>query len=396
MASNMTSTLISRFKGETGLLELADATLIDMELNQQVVAAKQPLGTPPKTATWFIPMTDHVLKGGVRTIFSVAENLSVRWNTQNYFIVYSYSGKLIDISHLQSGMKAHFPGLLFEVLVFQRGITKVCDLPSSDIAFCTLWTTAYLLLRYNQTKRKYYFLQDYEPVFYPGGSVYAVIEATYRFGFTCIANTPGVAQRFRRYSNDVISFCPGINLDIFYSSPRQHLKQQKKKIVFYGRPGNDRNAFALGLSVLKDIKSILGDQVEIVSAGSEWSPVDYGVAGIVHNLGLLNSLEEVADLYRSSDIGLVFMFSAHPSYQPLEFMACGCVVATNINENNEWLLKNNQNCLLLNPVPRVAAECIFKLLEDPATMARYRMNGLDTVRKYSWNDAFATITRHLL
>ena len=95
------------------------------------------------------------------------------------------------------------------------------------------------------------------------------------------------------------------------------------RIFFYGRPWNSRNAFGLGLRSLRLVKERYGERVEIVSAGEGWSPGQYGVADVLENRGLLESLDAVAELYRSCHVGLVFMLTRHPSYQPLEFMASG-------------------------------------------------------------------------
>ncbi|WP_206067671.1 rhamnosyltransferase WsaF family glycosyltransferase, partial [Escherichia coli] len=97
-------------------------------------------------------------------------------------------------------------------------------------------------------------------------------------------------------------------------------------------------------------KNRMGSCVDIVSVGADWSVDDYGLGGVVENRGLLSSLEDVANLYREADLGLVFMVTPHPSYQPLEYMACGCVVATNINEANQWLI-NASNSIQLEPIP---------------------------------------------
>jgi beta-1,2-rhamnosyltransferase WsaF-like protein len=59
----------------------------------------------------------------------------------------------------------------------------------SDAAISTLWTTAYAALRFNNTRRKFCFVQDYESLFYPAGSIYALVEATYRLGYGGICNT---------------------------------------------------------------------------------------------------------------------------------------------------------------------------------------------------------------
>ena len=72
----------------------------------------------------------------------------------------------------------------------------------------------------------------------------------------------------------------------------------------------------------------------------------FGLKGRVRNLGVLSSLDEVAALYRSCDIGLVFMHTKHPSYQPLEFMASGMATVSNINPATAWLLRDGENCLL--------------------------------------------------
>jgi glycosyltransferase involved in cell wall biosynthesis len=230
-------------------------------------------------------------------------------------------------------------------------------------------------------------MQDYEPMFYVGGAVYLLIEQTYRFGFSCIANTSGVANRFKEYSNDVVSFLPGVDRSQFYPGDIPPTNRNKFRLVFYGRPGNPRNSFHLGIEVLCDVKRLLGERAQIISVGAEWSPAEYDLDGIVENWGLLKTIEEVAQCYRDSDMGLVFMATPHPSYQPLEYMASGCVVATNLNEGTRWIL-NKDNSLLLEPNPGVAAERIVETLQDSDKMTKLRHNGLQTVRELDWEAAY--------
>ena len=115
---------------------------------------------------------------------------------------------------------------------------------------------------------------------------------------------------------------------------------------------------------------------------------------MVENLGLLKRIDQVADLYRASDLGLVLMATPHPSYQPLEYMASGMVVATNINEANRWLLTPD-NALLIEPIPDVAAPRIADLLQDADRRARLVENGLATVAGLDWSTAFDVITTRL-
>lgn len=47
----------------------------------------------------------------------------------------------------------------------------------------TAWNTAYYLRDFDNTISKFYFVQDFEPLFFPVGSDYAFAENTYKFGF---------------------------------------------------------------------------------------------------------------------------------------------------------------------------------------------------------------------
>jgi glycosyltransferase involved in cell wall biosynthesis len=78
------------------------------------------------------------------------------------------------------------------------------------------------------------------------------------------------------------------------------------------------------------------------------------------------------------------MFTRHPSYLPFEFMATGCLVVTNANHWNRWLLKDGVNCLLARPTAACLAAAIEKGLTDPAlrsTITRYAAE--DIRRNYS-------------
>jgi len=382
-----------------GLMDLVTVTTADIEANAQTIEQHRhrPLERP-RVMTWFLPIVTHALKGGVRTVFAFSEHMSVKYGTLNIFVIYAFNGRDFDTTELSQSLREHFPNLNFILRKFLHGKDRAEDLPHSEIAICTLWTTAYVMLRYNQTFRKFYFVQDYEPMFYAGGDLYMMIEQTYRLGYSCIANTPGVGNKFLTYSPDMVSFLPGIDNSVFYAdenSQSQTDPDDPWQIVFYGRPGNARNGFFLGGDILKAVKARLGDKVRILSAGAEWDPADYGLEGVLENLGLLTRIEDVADLYRASDLGLVFMATPHPSYQPLEYMACGCIVATNRNEANHWLL-NDENALLLEPLPEVAASRIVALLQNPDQCRDLVQQGFKTIERLDWDTAYDVIERRIL
>ena len=392
----MTSKDIAQFQSDSFLLSLAELSPEEFEANRQFVARSTALPKPPSTALWFIPWTDNAIRGGVRTIFMVAAMMTRLWDTHHTFVIDDISRKG-RLQILTRSLAENFGELRFSVQPFDRQSGSLQDLPESDIAVCTLWATAYLLARYGKCRRKLYFVQDFEPLFYPAGSVYGCIEATYRLGFDGIANSQGVHNRYRQYGNRATYFDPGVDTDVFTpTSERRSAGVDGWQIVFYGRPGNHRNAFALCAAILTRVKDLLGDRVRIVSAGSDWRPEDYGLEKVAENLGNLRSLDQIAKLYRESDLGLAFMFTAHPSYQPLEYMACGCVPVVNVNRSNEWLLRSGVNCLAVEPIPNLGARSVVELLFDPARMASLAEGGLETARSQRWDRAFARIAEFIL
>ncbi|NTU72758.1 glycosyltransferase family 4 protein [Candidatus Roizmanbacteria bacterium] len=332
-----------------------------------------------KTANWFVPNFDHIKFGGVFTIFRFIEKLSIE-GVENRIII--YDNPSFNSEKLREEIGENFSKLVkYKVIIFDMNNDGIDAIPSSDISFCSFWTSAYVLLKFNRTKRKYYFIQDYEPLFYPGGSTYALAESTYRFGFRGLVNTPGLLAAVNsRHGMEGISFIPAVDQSLYY--PINKLND-KIRVFFYARPNNPRNAFNLGIVIIKKLLENYADRIEIVTAGANWNEKDYDLSGKITNYGLLKNLNEVADLYRNCDIGFVYMLSKHPSYQPFEFMASGVATVTNNNEDNLWLLKDGYNCLISEPSPAAMAEKIGLLIENEKLRNKIIKNGLNSLG-YTW------------
>lgn len=334
-----------------------------------------------KTINWFVPNFDHLSFGGIYTIFRFIEKAATE-GVSNRIIIYDYPA--FNTNRLKKDISKNFPLLQnYEIIVFDHANNKVDSLPECDIAVCTFWVSAYLLLKFNKTKRKYYFIQDYEPLFYPGGATSALAESTYRFGFRALVNTPGLLAAInQRHGTEGISFIPAVDQTVYY--PDLEKKNETTKIFFYARPSNPRNAFNLGVDIIKNLKKKYGSKIEVVTAGANWQEAAYGLSGKVTNLGLIGSIQEVAELYRSCDIGFVYMLTKHPSYQPFEFMASGMATVTNNNEDNLWFLQDGKNCLLSEPSASAMVERISELVDNKGLRAKIIEGGLKSVG-YTWN-----------
>jgi glycosyltransferase involved in cell wall biosynthesis len=342
----------------------------------------------PRTIRWYLPFFHHVYYGGVHTLLRFADHFARVHGVKNHFHCY-------DVTPLAVKDMAAKVGAAFPALAASRfsSANETHHLAPVDAAIATLWSSAYPVLHDDDVRAKFYFVQDNEQQFYAAGAASALAEETYRFGFPGIVNTPGLADVYRSYGNPAASFVPAVDFDRYHPAAEPRRPGVPVRVFFYGRPKTSRNAFGLGLASLRRLKEEHGDRVEIICAGENWSPSQFGMAGMIRNLGVLQSLDEVAALYRSCDIGLVFMHTKHPSYQPFEFMASGMATVSNLNPATAWLLRDEENCLLTPPLPTPAAQRLGRLVQDAQLRARISAAGMAEVQRYRWEDQIERVWR---
>ena len=137
---------------------------------------------------------------------------------KNYFVMTDDS----DRNTIKNIILESFPNLNEDEVISLRIFKDLNKIPQVDATICTLWTTAYYSLKFNKTKRKCYFIQDYESQFYPAGSTMGQVEATYRFGFYGITNTKSLKQIFsKQYDGIAEYFDPILDHDVFYPSKKE-------------------------------------------------------------------------------------------------------------------------------------------------------------------------------
>jgi len=340
----------------------------------QQVHRDNPGALPIHSITWFLPEFRHAYYGGIYTILRLADHLTRTQSVQHSFKILGS----LDAAIAAGQIAAAFPALVGMPVESYHRPEQVAAFAPTDAAVATLWGTAYSLLRFNQTRRKFYFLQDYEPLFYPAGTLSAQAEATYRFGFYGLVNTPALGEIYtQQHGGRALAFTPCIDPQVFY--PSAQATAQPPTVFFYGRPGHPRNGFELGAQALRLLKRRLGEGVRIVAAGDRWQPRQHDLDGVVENLGVLD-YPQTAELYRTCQAGLVLMFTRHPSYLPLELMACGCPVVTNYNPATTWLLRHRQNCLLAEASPTCIAAALEQALLDQPLRQAIRQQALTDIR----------------
>lgn len=347
-----------------------------------------------RSITWFLPPFKNPFFGGVMTVLRFADQYKRSENVANHFVIAGAD----DPSPYRAMIERAFPGLTGDVVSAVSSIQEVEQVAPTDACIATYWTTAYYQLLFNQTRRKFYFVQDYEPRFYPAGTASAQIQTTYRFGYYGIGNTPTISELYARDSGSPSEyFIPSVDTTIF-SPPADpsYRSSDPYLLFFYGRPENTRNAFELGIAALKRLKQRMGNRVRIVAAGHGWNTIDYGVEDVIENLGLLK-YEETADLYRKCAVGLAMMATPHPSYLPFEFMATGCLSVGIYNPGTTWFYKHEQNCLLSEASTTCLTDTLERALREEKLRANIAQNALNDIRTHysDWTPAMSRIYRFL-
>ncbi len=343
-----------------------------------------------ETATWFIPAFGHIF-GGIQTILRFADHMRRRYGVRSTFIIYDKpDARAADFA---ARALVAFPEGVGEFRVM-RSRDELAELPPCDLAIATYWTSCFPVLHHPRAAVRAYFVQDYEPQFLAAGTQSSLAEQTYGLGLYGIFNTQGLYDYVvRQYDMQGVAFEPAVDGKLFHD--KRPTRKGPVRIFFYGRPGNERNGFELGLAALAALKRELGSAVEILSAGADWNPESYGVRGLVTNLGVLPA-ERTASLYRECDVGLCFMFTKHPSYLPLEMMASGVTVITNDNPVNHWLLKHEENCLLAAPTLTCVLDQLRRAVREPELRASISSRASARMRQGSWEAAVDGVMEALL
>ncbi|MFN2199937.1 MAG: glycosyltransferase family 4 protein [Caldilineaceae bacterium] len=251
----------------------------------------------------------------------------------------------------------------------------------ADATIATQWTTVDDLDELYNGGRRYYFVQDFEPSFYPMGSDYVRAENTYRKGVHCITIGSWLARMLReRYRARADHFDFAVDGEIYY--PRAVEQPISPRVAFYARPSTPRRAYQLGIEALRLVKARRPD-AEVALFGSEQLVPRPGFDHT--NLGVLTPYE-LAALYSSCDAGLVLSLT-NPSLVPFEMMACRCPVVEMRSEQSEELLEHEETAWLADPTPEKLADGVLRLLEDRCLRDHIAEQGFQHVQGRTWRES---------
>ena len=223
-----------------------------------------------------------------------------------------------------------------------RARSKGLDVRPDETFLATSWWTAqvaHAACRSAGIARFVYLVQDFEPYFYPASTEHALALETYGFPHVPIVNSQLLleylaAEQVGRYADpsfvrEATAFDAVPDPAIFHPVPRR--PGRPRRAVLYARPSVPRNLYELGLAALRRA-AVLGafddEPWEFATIGDDVPRASLDATRVIEPLGW-PALDEWGRILRESDVLLSLVWSAHPSYPPIEMAACGGLVVTN-------------------------------------------------------------------
>lgn len=243
-----------------------------------------------------------------------------------------------------------------------------------DALICTAWETAYRSFRDTSDARRFYFVQDFEPLFYPMGTDALLAENSYRFGFLGITAGEWLARKLR--SDYGMTASP-----YDFGSDERHYSvsnaDRRDAVFFYARPETPRRGFELGIMAL-DLVARDRPGTPIIMAGQSLRGFDIPFEH--ENPGNLQ-VSELNALYNRCAAGLVLSLT-NMSLLPLELLAAGVIPVVNDADNNR-LVSDNSFIAYTTPTPRALADRILEILDRP-DQAEHAALGAASVQSTTW------------
>lgn len=247
-----------------------------------------------------------------------------------------------------------------------------------DLLFATGWQTLNFV-KAMKCKKRGYFIQDYEPWFFPMGNEYLLIENSYRQGYKQISIGKWLAHKMEtEFNTPTWHFDFGADLNVYH--PLKNISRENA-ICYVWQPEKPRRGSELAFQTLRIVKKLRPD-IKIYLYGSD---VKEEVPFEAEELGII-STTECNELYNKCRIGLC-MSASNPSRIPFEMMAAGLPVVELYRENNLYDLPDG-GVSLAESSPESVAQDILTLIDDEDTLAKMRAFGPEYMKDYPLEKGF--------
>ena len=247
-----------------------------------------------------------------------------------------------------------------------------------DLMFATGWQTIDFV-RKLPAKKKAYFIQDFEPWFFPMGDQYIITENSYRYGFLPVTIGKWLAHKMKSEFNASAEYFD-FGADINVYKPLENIEKENA-ICFVYQPEKPRRCDYIGLKALKIVKALRPETKIYLYGSSAEATFDFEC----ENLHII-PIQKCNELYNKCKVGLC-MSASNPSRIPFEMMAAGLPVVELYKENNIYDLPD-EGVLLAEPTPEAIASAIVHLLDNPEECKKMSSFGKQFMKDYPLERGF--------
>ncbi len=289
-------------------------------------------------------------------------------------------------AEMENNAEFNYPG-------YQGTCIEMKDLTNhqSDIWIATLWESAYIIK--NLPGYKIYFVQDYEPYFYPFGDRYQLAKRTYELGLHMISLGPWCKKMINENCQvnspiDEINFpvaldrYPKIDHDF-----NEYPSKNELNLAVYTKFSSPRRAPINIEIVLRNCEKILKKRnfkLNINYFGTEKE--ETFING--HNLGKLTQ-PQLVDLYHQSDFGIAPSMTNF-SLVPFEMMSTGLPFIDFYEGTGRYFIPDHC-CFYTHFDEQELADLFTHLLQNPNLLSKTVENATNHLHSITWDKTLKDI-----
>ncbi len=340
---------------------------LDMALEMPEFTVKQ--GLEPTLNIMLPTLEPTIIFGGYIAFLNMIGKLRKKGEALRIIICDRYPYETERL-RLRNDMANH--GLISESvgglpIFFAYGDKENCLFGENDRFLAYSWVTAHLAHQVSQEVNGApftFFIQEYEPIFYPNNAHRAAAEEAYTFPHNAIFNSELLSKYFQMNKKGVfqengngrhVSFHHSLS-KIRTPDASELSKRKNKKLIFYARPEQhaERNLFATGVrAIRKAIKDNIFDAdwefygIGSLSFDEEVFLSPAKTLSVMPRMSLVEYERSLCDY----DIGMALMYAPHPSVPPMEMAAAGMptVTTTYVNRTSEDMSAICGNLIAVEP-----------------------------------------------
>jgi len=307
--------------------------------------------------------------GGHTTVFRIIKYLQNKGYVNRVYFYDPYDG---DGKYYEMIAREHY-GLACDIGNARAGMLD------AHAVVATAWPSAYAVFNARCSGKRFYFVQDYEPYFYPVGTNSMLAENTYRMGFHGITAGRWLAEKLSHEFGMKTDYFP---LGCDTAQYRRDASSVRAGVAFYARAGTHRRAVELGLLAL-ELFAKREPRVPLNFFGEQIGNFPFKFV----NHGLVKPVK-LNEIYNQCFAGLSLSLT-NVSLVPHEMLASGCIPVVNDADHNRMVL-DNPHIRYAAPTPHslaAALESVVNMSDFEGTSRR----AAESVLTASWSDAGAAV-----